>query len=149
MEAHALPAGKLFPDTKYNLAKLRAMDADVRLKVEHLSATAVPLEDMDAHLLLDAGVLRLEPLNFGVADGTVRSTIRMDGREQVAKTQSRIQARGHEPVQADSLRKFGKTRSARRRRFLASGAGNSVADMLANANGDAGVGMARARSASC
>ena len=36
---------------------------------------------MDAHLFLDAGVLRLDPLNFGVAGGDIRSTIRMVRRQ--------------------------------------------------------------------
>ena len=36
---------------------------------------------MDAHLLLEDGLLRLEPLNFGVAGGDIRSDIRMDARE--------------------------------------------------------------------
>ena len=31
--------------------------------------------------MLEAGMLRLEPLNFGVAGGDIRSTIRMDARE--------------------------------------------------------------------
>lgn len=141
-EAHALPAGKLFPDTEYNVAKFRAMDADVRLKVEHLSATAVPLEDMDAHLLLEAGVLRLDPLNFGVADGTVRSTIRMDAREKVLGTQSRIQARGLNLSKLIPSAKFGKSTIGRvGGDFSLHGSGNSIAAMLGNANGDAGIGM--------
>ena len=141
-EAHALPAGKLFPDTTYNLAKLRAMDADVRLKVAHLSATAVPLENMDAHLLLESGVLRLDPLNFGVADGTVRSTIRMDAREKVLGTQSRIQARGLNLTKLIPSAKFGKSTLGRvGGDFSLHGSGNSIAAMMGSANGDAGIGM--------
>ena len=62
------------------------MDADVRLRASRIDAPRLPLDDMDAHLLLDAGLLRLEPLNFGVAGGDIRSTIRMDARESVAKS---------------------------------------------------------------
>jgi len=142
VEAHALPAGKLFPDTPYNLAKLRAMDADVRVKVEHLSATAVPLENMDAHLLLESGVLRLDPLNFGVADGTIHSTIRMDAREKVLGTQSRIHARGLNLSKLIPSAKFGKSTIGRvGGDFSLHGSGNSIAAMLGNANGDAGIGM--------
>ncbi len=143
-EAHALPAGKLFPDTPYNVGKLRSMDADVKLKVEHFIATAVPLEDMDAHLLLDAGVLRLDPLDFGVADGTVHSIVHMDARKDTIATQARIQARRLNLSKLIPSAKFGKTTLGRiGSDFSLKGNGNSVADMLANANGDAGIGMGK------
>src|SRR5690606_86863 len=61
----------VLPDTPYNLSKLRAMDADVRWKAQHINAPALPLDD---------GVLRLEPRNSGVAGGDIRSTVRMDAR---------------------------------------------------------------------
>ena len=65
-----LPA-RVLPDTPYNLGKLRAMDADVRWKAHRINAPSLPLDDMDAHLLLDDGLLRLDPLNFGVAGGDI------------------------------------------------------------------------------
>src|SRR5690606_5687808 len=85
---------KLLPDTPYRLEKLRAMDADVRLKAQRINAPSLPLDDMDAHLFLDNGLLRLEPLNFGVAGGDIRSTIRMDAREKTIRTRADINARG-------------------------------------------------------
>ncbi|HMB43288.1 MAG TPA: AsmA family protein, partial [Luteimonas sp.] len=141
-EAHAPPAGKLLPDTEYNLAKLRSMDADVRLKVEHLNATTVPLDDMDGHLFLDAGVLRLDPLNFGVAGGTVHTNIRMDAREKVAGTNARIQARGLDLSKLIPSARFGKTTIGRVGGDMTlQGSGNSIAHILGNANGEADIGM--------
>src|SRR3546814_19955598 len=70
------------------------MDADVRLKAQRINAPSRPLDDMDAHLFLDNGVLRLDPLNFGVAGGDIRSTIRMDAREKSIRTRADITARG-------------------------------------------------------
>lgn len=141
-EAHAPAAGKLFPDTPYNLSKLRAMDADVRLKVVHLDATALPLDDMDAHLLIDGGVLRLVPLNFGVADGAIRSTVRMDARQKAIASAATIQARGLNLSKLIPSAKFGKTTVGRiGGDFDLKGSGNSIAAMLASANGKAGIGM--------
>ena len=141
-EAHAPPTGKLLPDTEYNLAKLRSMDADVRLKVEHLNAIAVPLDDMDGHLFLDAGVLRLDPLNFGVAGGSVHTNIRMDAREKVAGTNAHIQARGLELSKLIPSAQFGKTTIGRVGGDMTlQGSGNSIADMLGSSNGNAGIGM--------
>src|SRR3546814_11446013 len=70
------------------------MDADVRLKAQRINAPSRPLDDMDAHLFLDNGVLRLDTLNFGVAGGDIRSTIRMDAREKSIRTRADINARG-------------------------------------------------------
>ncbi|MFS8137268.1 MAG: AsmA family protein, partial [Thermomonas sp.] len=85
---------RLFPSEPYKLDKLRAMDADVRLKAGRIETITLPMDDMDAHLLIEDGVLRLDPLNFGVADGTIRSTIRMDAREHIIHTQAKFSARG-------------------------------------------------------
>ena len=40
------------------------------------------------------GVLVLKPLDFGVADGTIRSTIRMDARERTIRSQADIRGNG-------------------------------------------------------
>src|SRR5690606_11898431 len=55
--------GKVLPVTPYDLAKLRAMDADVRLHAQRINAPDLPIDDMDAHLVLENGLARLEPLN--------------------------------------------------------------------------------------
>src|SRR3546814_11140820 len=44
-------------------------------------------------LLLESGLLRLQPLNFGVAGGDIRSDIRMDARESPIRTRADIAAR--------------------------------------------------------
>src|SRR5699024_3107010 len=88
--------GRLLPDTPYNLAKLRTMDADVRWKAARIEAPGWPLDDMDVHILLEAGLLRLDPLNFGVAGGQIRSTVNMDARQDAIQTHAVINARGLE-----------------------------------------------------
>ena len=40
----------------------------------------LPFNDLAAHVILDDGLLRLEPLRFGVAGGNLASNIRLDGR---------------------------------------------------------------------
>lgn len=135
---------RLLPDHPYELDKLRSMDADVRWKAQRINAPSLPLDDMDAHLLLDAGLLRLEPLNFGVAGGDVRSTIRMDARESPIRTQADIRARGldlgkliPEPeVMKDAIGRIGGD-------VRISGQGNSIARMLGTADGEAQLGMGK------
>ena len=139
-------SARLLPDTPYNLDKLRAMDADVRLRAGRIEAPKLPLDDMDAHLLLEAGVLRLDPLDFGVAGGTIRSTIRMDARESPIRTRADINARGLNlgPLLPDV--ELAKEAVGRISGDIAlDGAGNSIADMLGSSSGNASVGMGSGR----
>lgn len=135
---------RVLPDTQYDLRKLRAMDADVRLRAQRINAPKLPLDDMQAHLLLENGLLRLDPLNFGVAGGEIRSTIRMDARESPIRTRARISARGLDlkfllpKVQAaqDAVGRVGGE-------VTLTGRGNSVARMLGTSDGTVAIGMGR------
>ena len=133
---------RLLPDRPYELDRLRAMDADVRLKAHRINAPSLPLDDMDAHLFLDNGLLRLEPLNFGVAGGDIRSTIRMDAREAPIRTRAQVAARRLELRQLLPTPEVAKDAIGRVSGEMAlAGRGNSVAKMLGSADGDVSVGM--------
>ena len=144
-EAAALAAdARVLPDTPYDLTKLRAMDADVRWKAHRINAPRLPIEDMDAHLLLEAGLLRLEPLNFGVAEGDIRSTIRMDARSEVIRTKADVAVRGLDlgelfpsaQLTQSAIGRIGGNASL-------AGTGNSVAGILGTADGEVMLGMGR------
>jgi uncharacterized protein involved in outer membrane biogenesis len=144
-EAAALAASaKVLPETPYDLSKLRAMDADVRWKAQRINSPTLPLDDMDAHLKLNDGLLRLEPLNFGVAGGDIRSTIRMDARKQAISTQLQATIR---KVQLGKL--FPDAKLAEQASggisgdINLTGQGNSVAAMLGSSDGAVALGIGR------
>ncbi len=140
--ANQAASPRLFPSDPYKLDRLRAMDADVRLKAHRVETITLPIDDMDAHLHIDDGVLRLDPLNFGVADGEIRSTIRMDARERIIRTQAKFSARGMTLGKLMPKAELGKTAVGKVRADIAvTTHGNSIAAMAANANGDAEAGM--------
>ncbi|TQM17554.1 hypothetical protein FB548_0939 [Pseudoxanthomonas sp. 3HH-4] len=143
--ATALAAdARMLPDTPYNLAKLRAMDADVRWKAHRINAPGLPLDDMDAHLLLEGGLLRLEPLNFGVAQGDIRSQIRMDARRSPIRTQARIAARGLDLGELFPRAELTKSAIGRIGGDISlTGSGNSIAAILGSSSGDVAIGMGR------
>ena len=135
---------RVLPDHPYELDKLRAMDADVRWKAHRINAPKLPIDDMDAHLFLDAGLLRMDPLNFGVAGGDIRSTIRMDARESPIRTRADMQVRNLHLAQLlptveltkDAIGRIGGD-------IHITGTGNSIARMLGSANGEAQLGMGK------
>jgi uncharacterized protein involved in outer membrane biogenesis len=118
------------------------MDADVKLKAARINAPGWPLEDMQAHLLLENGLLKLDPLNFGVADGDIRSVVSMDARRSPIRTRADITARKltlakllpKVKLAEDAVGKVGG-------RIALTGNGNSIASMLATSDGDVAVGM--------
>ncbi|MES2859544.1 MAG: AsmA family protein [Pseudomonadota bacterium] len=133
---------RLLPAEPYKLDRIRAMDADVRLRAQRVNTITLPIDDMDARMRIDNGVLRLDPLNFGVADGDIRSTIRMDARERTIRTQATIAARGMTLGKLMPKAELGKTAVGKVRADIAiTTQGNSIAAMAANADGDAETGM--------
>lgn len=138
--------GRLLPDTPYELHKLRGMDADVRWKAARIEAPGWPLDDMDVRIRLDAGLLRLDPLDFGVAGGRVRSTVRMDAREDTIRTEAVIRPRGLELGRLFPDAKLADGAVGRiGGEVKLAGTGNSVARMLATADGEVALGMGRGR----
>lgn len=133
---------RVLPDTPYELDKLRAMDADVRWRAVRIDAPSLPLDDMDAHFLLEKGVLRLQPLNFGVSGGDIRSTIRMDASGSPIRTRADVALRGlnlrglmpDNELAQGAIGKLGGD-------IALSARGNSVARMLGSADGSVGVNM--------
>lgn len=138
---------QLLPDTPYDLDKLNAMDADVRWRAQEIVSPKLPMiEDMDAHLLLEQGLLRLDPLNFGVAGGDVRSTIRMNARGAPIDTAASISVRGVELPRLFANAELAQGAAGRIGGDIRlRGQGNSVAAILGSADGDVGLGMGRGR----
>ncbi|SDQ54018.1 AsmA family protein [Pseudoxanthomonas sp. CF125] len=145
LEAQALQLAadtRVLPDKPYDLGKLRSMDADVRLNAHRINAPSLPLDDMDAHLKLNDGILELAPLNFGVAGGDIRSNIRMDAREALIRTRAQVSARRLKlsklfpdaKLTQDAVGLIGGD-------IVIAGTGNSIAAMLGSADGDIALGM--------
>lgn len=142
--AEQAASGRILPDTTYALGQLRAMDADVRLRAQRIDSPVLPLDHMDANLSLDDGLLTLEPLDFGVAGGTIRSNVRMDARGDVIETRLDASLRGLDlqhmfpdsEVVEDTL-------GAISGEIGLTGHGNSIAGMLGSASGEVMVGMGR------
>ena len=139
-------SARVLPDEEFKLDKLRNMDADVKLHARHINAPSLPLEAMTAHLFVNDGVLRLDPLNFQVAGGEINSQIRMDARRDVIATSAKIQARGLKLPELFPDAKMTKSSIGRVGGSIdLSGNGNSVSRMLATSDGDVGIAMGSGR----
>ncbi len=78
---------KVIPDKELDLPSLRAMDANVLFAFDRAdlgSAFAMPLEPLEAHLILDDGKLAINDIDARTAQGRVAGNVALDGTGDVA-----------------------------------------------------------------
>jgi uncharacterized protein involved in outer membrane biogenesis len=93
-DALAQPADKVLPVEPFRTDRWQAMDADVTFSAASiLRGSRLPIQSLSTHLVLSNGLLQLDPLNFGVAGGTVSSRVRLDGGQSPMQGKLQLQAR--------------------------------------------------------
>jgi uncharacterized protein involved in outer membrane biogenesis len=137
-------ASRVLPDRPYHLKKLRSLDADVQLRASDVESKKFPIDSLHAHLTLDSGVLRVRPLDVGFAGGIVHGDITLDARRDLIAAVADLRASGVELPQlfpnlkATSVGVIGGEATIE-------GRGNSVAQMLATADGEVATVMGTGR----
>ena len=132
------PDARVLPAVDFDTSSWGAMDADVRLDGERIVQDEnLPINSLHAAVKLDDRVLSLSPLNFGVAGGTLESTVRLDARSGTIAADTRVTANGLKLSQL-----FPKLQSEQASLGHLNGSialtakGNDVATLLGGANGE-------------
>ena len=132
------PAGKVLPYDRFETDKWDVMDADVRFKgrkIEH--GSTLPLSDLSTHIILKNADLRLQPLKFGMAGGTISSNIHLEGDKKPMQGRAEIQARRLKLKELmPDVELMQKTLGEMNGDADIRGVGNSVAALLGNGNGN-------------
>lgn len=139
------PARKVLPTAPLDLARLKAMNADVWYSAARVThARQLPLDRMAAHVVLTDGSLRLAPLDLGVAGGQLKGSLVINGNSSPAGVQVHLDATalllnqllpGVPSTQSGWGRLGGK--------LDLQGRGNSAAAMLGTASGDVALLMGK------
>lgn len=128
--------GRVLPDVPINLTRLRASDIDLTLRAEQLNAPGWPLRDMLVRFNLDNGLLKADPLKFGVAGGTVDGSVVVNGRDDVPDTTIALDLKHLSLKQFLTSAKLGDmTTGLFGGRIRLQGKGKTLADMLAASDG--------------
>ncbi|HSG21970.1 MAG TPA: AsmA family protein, partial [Azonexus sp.] len=132
---------RLLPAMPFRTERWDSVDADIKLSAGTIiHPRQLPIEKLFTHLRLRDSVLSLEPLNFGVAGGTLGGTVKLDGQRNPIQAQTRLAAKG---IVFERLFPTVKLKSASFGHVTAqieiAGSGNSVATMLGTANGNVGL----------
>ncbi len=77
---------RLLPDSVLQVDRVRGMDADVRYTAGSVITPKVPLKQVNFHLLLDKGVLTMDPLAFVLDRGKFSGMVKIDARKNLPET---------------------------------------------------------------
>ncbi|MDP8983448.1 MAG: AsmA family protein [Pseudomonadota bacterium] len=81
--SYAHPGDRLLPDADLQVDRVRGMDADVTYKAQTVNAAKVPMKELSFHLVLDNGLLTLDPLAFTLDQGKFAGKVQIDARKDV------------------------------------------------------------------
>jgi uncharacterized protein involved in outer membrane biogenesis len=129
---------RILPSGKFDPAKMRVIDAKVSLNAKKLkSEESIPVDSLSFELDLEDGILRLTPVDMGIAGGHIVGNIELNAQQQPIQTKADIEARG---LSLERLLPKSPRISPSEGHIAASlkfsGKGDSIADAMANANGD-------------
>jgi AsmA family protein len=77
---------RLLPDSVLQVDRVRGMDADVHYTAGSVITPKVPLRQVTFHLVLDKGVLTMDPLAFVLDRGKFAGTVKIDARKNVPES---------------------------------------------------------------
>jgi uncharacterized protein involved in outer membrane biogenesis len=136
------PSDKLLPVEKFHTERWSSIDADVSFKADRIVRTAqLPISNLYTEFHLNDGVLKLTPLNFDFAGGSMASTVKLDGSGRQVKDAiaANLDVRGRHiklkelfPTMPQMQATVGEINAEAK----LSATGNSVATLLAASNGE-------------
>lgn len=136
-------AGRVFPDRKFDLPSLRAMDANVLVDIAMFDpGTTIiePLRPVRGHILLAGGVLTIADFEGATAKGRIVGHLQLDGRTDTAKWTADLRALGIDLAQWLKIRRGEGAPPYLTGRMDAlvkvTGQGRSTADILGSLQGD-------------
>lgn len=133
---------RVLPDRQFDLPSLRAMDADVSVKLarfESGSALLQAAEPLNGRIVLKDGVLQIRDIDARVARGQVAGSIQLDGRKPRALWEVRLRVGGVHLEQWLKMERRGDqppyVTGLMSGRIALDGQGRSTAELLATADG--------------
>ncbi|GJL76557.1 AsmA family protein [Nitrosomonas sp.] len=83
---------QVLPKESIDFERLRTINANIVLRSKHVESK-LPVDDLIMKVIIDGGHLILAPLDFGVANGSIRSRFELDTRTQPVKSKIETEIR--------------------------------------------------------
>jgi uncharacterized protein involved in outer membrane biogenesis len=128
----------LLPDSTLNVDKIHSVDADVTYRAISISHAPVNLSAGSAHVKLDDGLLRVDPLEFQLPQGRIAGEVQLDARKATPVTNMDLRLTNARLEHLVPLHLSGGTPfdGSFVGRVKLTGAGDSVHRAFAHANGE-------------
>lgn len=131
------PNARLFPDAHLQVARVRAMDADVRFRASSIATASVPFKQVAFRVKLNEGMLTVDPLSFELPQGHVSGQVMIDARANVPAVHIDVRIKD---IQLDQLKATKPAASPplvgmMEARAVIDGTGDSVHEVMADSNG--------------
>jgi len=128
---------KVLPTYQFEFDRLRSMDATVELRADSVKTQKLPIQAVDLKLVLNDGVLTLDPTDLTLPEGKFGGAIRIDARSGIADTSFDLRLTNVKLEQFKSQKMTQAPLSGDlQSRVQLQGHGNSVHDILASSNGE-------------
>ena len=85
-EASATPPRRIFPDARLQVNRVRGTDAEIDYKAKTIKAGNTPVQELSAHVSLEAGMLKVDPFTISLPQGKVAGFAHVDARGDVPRT---------------------------------------------------------------
>ena len=129
---------RILPDKTFEIGRWNAMDLDLKFDGKHvISSENLPIDALSTHAILKDGVLRLDPLRFGVAKGKFDTVVVLDSNKkplqgEIKGTVAGLKLSALFPKVALMEKSLGQMDGA----VALSAQGNSIAKLLGSSTGE-------------
>lgn len=135
MAANLEAQGRILPDARLDISRVRNMDAHVTYRAAHVRSEHVPLRGLALDINLDRGLLRLDPMTLELERGRVGGAVAINARENTPRVDMDVRLSNARMESILALRGEPPLTGALLGRAQLSGTGASVRQAAANANG--------------
>lgn len=135
MAANLQAQGRLLPDAQLDISRVRNMDARVSYRAARVVSERMPVRALSLDINLDNGLLRLDPMTLDLTQGRVGGAVAINAREETPRVDLDVRLSN---ARIESFLRMGERQPVTGSlvgRVQLSGAGGSVRDAAANANG--------------
>lgn len=138
---------RMLPDEPFATDAWTRMDADVTLDAERVQRPKqIPINAFATHLILKDGAIKLDPLNFGLADGTIKSTVLLDGTQKPMHGVIKADVQGvHLAPLFPTVKSMQEALGTMYVHLELDGRGDSIAGLLGTSNGQASLAVGGGR----
>jgi uncharacterized protein involved in outer membrane biogenesis len=138
---------RLLPDEPFTTDAWTKMDADVTLDSARIQRPDnLPLTALSTHLILKDGVITLDPLNFGLADGLIRTNVKLDGTQKPMRGVVKADVQGvHLAPLFPTVKSMQDALGTMYSHVELAGRGDSIAALLGTSSGQASIAVGGGR----